>query len=553
VVGQSKDYIVSLTDTNGCISYDTLSITVNSLPNVFAGIDTAICVGDSLALIGSGATIYNWTHATDVVFDSIQFSPIATGLYYFEGIDINGCINYDTVGVLVNNLPAINAGLDQTICLTDSVLLSASGAISYVWSQSVIDSVYFSPDSTGSYTVIGTDNNGCHNADSLTVFVNTLPIVDAGLDTSICIYDSIALAGLGAATYTWSSDVIDGELFLPDSTALYTVIGTDSNGCIATDSVSIGVMAPYIDAGLDQELCYGDSVVLIGLGEQASWSSGVIDSISFVPDSTMDYVLTVQDSTGCYNYDTVRVVVNELPTVIAGDDTVVCALDDIILTGSGASVYTWDMGVVDGVLFVPDSSRLYALVGTDSNGCINVDTILVEVSPLPTITSVDIIDVEYGDDGAIFVEVEGLSPFTYDWDNDGLGDLDDESNIYYLSSGEYQLMAYDSLGCEVDTLVEVANTAQLYVSEAITPNGDGFNDRWAILGLYQYPEAHIRVFNAQGIIVYENNLQDNNGYYQYWDAKSETGDPLPPSDYYWVIDLVNPAQMLSGSLTITYW
>jgi gliding motility-associated-like protein len=146
-----------------------------------------------------------------------------------------------------------------------------------------------------------------------------------------------------------------------------------------------------------------------------------------------------------------------------------------------------------------------------------------------------------------------LSPFTYDWDNDGLGDLDDESNIYYLSSGEYQLMAYDSLGCEVDTLVEVANTAQLYVSEAITPNGDGFNDRWAILGLYQYPEAHIRVFNAQGIIVYENNLQDNNGYYQYWDAKSETGDPLPPSDYYWVIDLVNPAQMLSGSLTITYW
>ena len=159
---------------------------------------------------------------------------------------------------------------------------------------------------------------------------------------------------------------------------------------------------------------------------------------------------------------------------------------------------------------------------------------------------------EYGDDGAIFIEVDGTTPFTYDWDNDGLGDMDDESNIIYISSGEYQLIAYDSIGCQVDTIVEVANTAQLYVSEVITPNGDGFNDEWAILGLNQYPQAKITVINSKGQIVYEYDLNDNNGYYFYWDAKSESGQPLPASVYYWHIDLVSPTQQFTGSLTITY-
>ena len=137
-------------------------------------------------------------------------------------------------------------------------------------------------------------------------------------------------------------------------------------------------------------------------------------------------------------------------------------------------------------------------------------------------------------------------------DNDGIGDMDDEPNIYYISSGEYQYTAYDSIGCLVDTIVEVANTAQLYISEAITPNGDGFNDEWAILGLNQYPQARITVVNSKGQIVYQYDLNQNNGYYLYWDGKSELGEPLPASVYYWHIDLVSPTLQFTGSLTITY-
>ena len=125
--------------------------------------------------------------------------------------------------------------------------------------------------------------------------------------------------------------------------------------------------------------------------------------------------------------------------------------------------------------------------------------------------------------------------------------MDDESNIYYVNGGEYQLTVYDSLNCTVDTLVEVANNFQLYIAQAITPNGDGFNDEWIILGLNQYPQAQITVFNIHGQVVYE-----NQGYYQYWDGKTEDGLPLPASDYYYYINLIEPIGEYMGTITITY-
>jgi hypothetical protein len=445
MVDSTMNYNVQLNDSNGCVSYDTLILTVNQLPAVNAGIDSSVCYGDSIVLSGSGALLYNWTNSNYSIFDNIPFSPIQSGNYNLEGIDSNGCINYDSVNINVNLLPNVYAGLDQIICYGDSTLFAGSGGVNYVWSGGILDGVVFIPDTNSLYTVIGTDSNGCVNYDTAAIFINSLPIVDAGLDTNICIFDSILLFGSGAQSYSWSSGIIDGNLFVPDSNSMYFVTGTDSNGCVSLDSITISIMVPFVEAGVNQEICAGDSVTLIGSGSNLSWSSSVVDSLPFAPDSTEQYVLTVQDANGCVNYDTTFIFVNELPNVFAGNDTIVCELDELFLNGSGAVSYYWDMGIVDGISFIPDSSDLYTVLGIDSNGCENTDTIFVDIAPLPKISSVEVIDVEYGNDGAIFVDVEGTTPFTYDWDNDGLGDMDDESNIYYLSSGEYQFKAYDSL------------------------------------------------------------------------------------------------------------
>ena len=75
----------------------------------------------------------------------------------------------DAVDVTVNALPAVDAGADVTICdgsSTDNTI-PGSGAATYSWDNNVSDGVSFSPTATGTYTVTGTDANGCSNADAV--------------------------------------------------------------------------------------------------------------------------------------------------------------------------------------------------------------------------------------------------------------------------------------------------------------------------------------------------------------------------------------------------
>ena len=88
----------------------------------------------------------------------------------------------------------IDAGFDQIVCDGFSVLVSGSGGLNYSWNNSVLDNVLFTPPlGTTTYTVTGTDANGCDNTDNLIITVNPLPIIDMSLDTSICIGNTVEL------------------------------------------------------------------------------------------------------------------------------------------------------------------------------------------------------------------------------------------------------------------------------------------------------------------------------------------------------------------------
>ena len=550
VADSSTSYIVQITDSNSCINYDTLLLSVPQLIDIYTGEDTAICQYDSITLNGSGADFYIWTNANDLLANGVPFAPTASSYYIVEGFTANGCINTDSVFINVYNLPNVNAGVDTSICEGDSLLFSATGALNYQWNNGMLNGSYWHLDSTQIYYVTGQDNNGCVNTDSISVVVNALPTVYAGVDTSICIYDSVFVQASGANQYTWSSGISNGSYFVPDSSSNLMVSGQDNNGCINMDTLEITVHIPFVFAGLDQEICLEDSVFLSGQGPNISWSNNVLDSVYFSPDSTIEYILTVQDTNGCMNYDSVWVTVYNLPQVDAGvDSLIICEGDELMLEGAGASTYSWSQGVVDGVTFLPTIDMTYIVEGVDTNGCINTDSIFVSIAPLPIIDSVNIIDVQYGFDAAIYTTTtSGTPPYVYDWDIDGLGDLDDGPNLFYINPGQYQLNVYDSLGCTDSTLVDIASNFQIYIAEAITPNNDGFNDTWVILGLYNYPQAEIKVFNSFGQIVFE-----NQGYYQYWDGKTTGGRLLPASDYYYVIYLDPSITIpLYGTITITY-
>src|SRR5205814_2289561 len=117
-----------------------------------------------------------------------------------------------------------------------------------------------------------------------------------------------------------------------------------------------------------------------------TWDNGVTDAVPFNATATTTYMVTGTDVNGCMNTATTTVTVNPLPTVVANSTaTAVCTGSNVTLTGSGATSYTWDNSVTDGVPFAPGSTTMYTVTGTDANGCMNTDMITVTVNPLPVV------------------------------------------------------------------------------------------------------------------------------------------------------------------------
>jgi Leucine-rich repeat (LRR) protein len=110
-----------------------------------------------------------------------------------------------------------------------------------------------SPTSTTTYTVVGTDAANCQGTDLITITVNPLPIVNGGVDQTVCAGTSITLSGSGASTYSWNNGAINGTSFVPSATTTYTITGTSASGCTATDQVLVTVNPlPTVNAGSDQ-------------------------------------------------------------------------------------------------------------------------------------------------------------------------------------------------------------------------------------------------------------------------------------------------------------
>ena len=457
-------YTVTGTGANNCTNNDQVDVTINALPVVDGGVDQTVCTGTTITLSGSGAVSYVWDNA---VTDGVGFTQ-ATGTttYTVTGTDANSCVNTDQVDVTVQNGAPINAGLDVSICDGASTTLTATGGVTYTWDNGLGSGSTFnvSPTITTTYTVNGTDANACTGTDDITVTVNALPTVNAGIDQTLCNYGTtVVLAGSGAVSYTWDNAVLDGVSFSPTAgTTTYTVIGTDANNCTNTDQVDIIVNSlPNVDAGLDQTLCDdGSLVTLSGSGGVSyTWDNSISDGVSFSPTvGTTTYTVTGTDANNCTNTDQIDVTVNPLPIVSAGtDQTLVCEGDSILLFGTGAVSYTWDNSVVDSVKFTQSvGSITYNVLGTDVNGCVNTDQVMVTVNPLPSFTLVNpqavcspkVVDLT--DTNLITSTIETLSYFM---DSLSMQLLPSPDSI--ASSGFYYIKNTSSFGCEYILPIEV--------------------------------------------------------------------------------------------------
>ena len=183
----SATYTVTGTDVNGCVNTANQTITVNALPTISINNPSAVCSPSTIDLTLAGITAGSTSNLVFTYFKDALATILLpnsnttalSGTYYIKGVDINACSSIKPVNVIINPLPNVLINASKTsICIGDSLTLKGVGAVTYIWDNNITDGKYFSPKSTLTYNVIGTDLNGCRSGSSVIVKVNALPVAE---------------------------------------------------------------------------------------------------------------------------------------------------------------------------------------------------------------------------------------------------------------------------------------------------------------------------------------------------------------------------------------
>ncbi|MBI3136523.1 MAG: gliding motility-associated C-terminal domain-containing protein [Bacteroidetes bacterium] len=389
----------SFTDGNGCTNAANQTLTVNALPAMSFAPLSSVCVSQTPFAL-SGATPAGGTYSGPSISAGI-FDPAVAGIgthtityTYTDGVTF--CTNQVQQTLTVYSSPAIVANTTAaTLCVGASVTLSGSGGLTYSWDNGVTDGMAFVP-ATGSitYTVTGSDVNGCQNTDQVTVTVYDLPVVNAGADQTICEGSMVTLNGSGATSYTWDNGATNGVAFTPTATTTYTVTGTDGNSCQNTDQVIITVdPMPVLSVSPDQFFCAGTAVTLNATGATSyNWNSGASLTADYTLSPSASTTVQVTGTSGvCTVLETIVLTLDDPALVSAGNDALVCVGFITYLQASGGISYTWNgpgvVNVTDSSYgFMVDTTAYYYLTAVTANGCTYQDSVLITGNMGPACT-----------------------------------------------------------------------------------------------------------------------------------------------------------------------
>ena len=337
-IAGARTYHVTVWNEAGCEARDSVRVSLLPRPTADAGADTAICVGSSVRLRGSGGERFLWRRADGNPLLNLSCSdcsdpvasPSETTTYVLTVTSAVGCSDSDSVRVEVRTESTFSIVGDTVICPATPARIAATGAERFRWDfspdLSCLDcpDPIASPSQTTTYYVTGMASDGsCPARDSITIRVLDRPQVRAGSDTAICAGSSLMLGAEGGAWYRWDFSPGLSCLDCPDPTASPTqtttfyVTGFSAEGCDARDSITITVIPPpVVDAGRDRVICAGNSAQLSAAGG-TRWAWEPSDGLDCVdcpnptasPETTTTYRLTAWGVEGCSAFDSVTVVV----------------------------------------------------------------------------------------------------------------------------------------------------------------------------------------------------------------------------------------------------
>jgi hypothetical protein len=411
-------YSVQVTDSFGCTSVDQVTITV--LPNPAANAEgtTNICSGEKVRLNGFGGKTFYWS-PPDLLDDPTASNPIAspkeTTTFTLQVTDENGCNGLTFITINVQPRPEIEVTKSTKICLGETIKLSASGGVKYLWEPAIYldnpesPTPNATPDVQTTYTVTVFNEFNCFRKEQVTVFVEPIPLAFAGYDQIICPGGKAQLLAIDGTGYSWqpatglSDPNIANPIASPRETTTYTLTVHGRFGCTAIDSVTIFVLRnnePLVRPSNNVFICKGGSVLLETFYQaEAAYQwykdgqklNGAL-SINYRVFQAGRYQVEVTLN-GC-SVKSAEVVVSEggIPAIDAGEPVSVC------FNGTGAQLnatggvrYQWfpraglSNDTIPNPIANPQVTTVYTVYATDAGGCVGMDSVTVAVSVRPTV------------------------------------------------------------------------------------------------------------------------------------------------------------------------
>jgi gliding motility-associated-like protein len=546
-------YTISGKDTNGCSASTTITLTVLSVPKVAVKGKDSICSGYQDTLIVTGGSTYVWAN-NGATTDSIFVSPVSNQTYTVTAS--NGfCPSHDTiftVYVLPASAAKITASKDS-VCLGDSVELTASGAVLYKWSTgSTATSIWVKSPVAKTYTLYASIPGGC--SDSATQLIKTIPGITASINPTqdtVCPNTpvTITVAGTGGqvVAYRWSNGATTSFINVNDSvTTMYTatVYGIcDSMQETMTVTVIPSVI-PVIKgtnwkcAGVDDTLTVSSS----GNPVKYVWDNGATSTSIItgnINNDTLIYV-TAYNSFGCPAKDTLRITVKMPPGVSLNPSTISCSGNPVLLTadasGTGPFTYTWSPGgkTTDTINVNPDTTTFYSV--KVSNGCMVTKTTTV-VPDNPTLSACCDHAILLGDDTVMVAHGSSNKPYTWSPSVTCLNPpLCDSVQVSPNVTTTYTVTLTDSSGCQLERIVTIIVEQRCFdfiVPNVFTPTNSG------ILGLNNVFYIRTQHLDSWSIIVYDRwgkEMYKSTDPNQYWDGNTEGGSKAPAGVYYYIIN-----------------
>jgi gliding motility-associated-like protein len=532
---------------------DSVTVVITPRPIMTASPNPLVlCNGATMNLVLNSdvaGTTYTWSASTT----NIEGSFVLDG----DGTDINQLVqlqdptvvgfvtivvipranNCDgdavTIQVVVNPVPEItdvNVSA-ETICSNNEVSISVVGipsGLSYTW-QAI---------NNNGVTIVGGVTSGTSATGDIDVtLVTTNPLVAGTIQFEITPIRN-GCTGVSVVTPVITVNPIPG-----------TPIGLPISEICSGENANLNISVTPLMTGTELDWEVVEAVnITAGYATQGSGVSPILINDILINDTDQQGFIRYRVTSrlnGCIGNTTDFIVrVNPLPRptlqdgAICVDGSGVTFQTYVLQSGISGAMYDFDWYYNDtliagatGNTYTTTQPGTYSLIVTNTiTGCISEEVFanVIEVQPA-TAASASVTDA-FSDNATITVSVTGgTGTLLYQLDGEGF----QESNVFTgVSAGLHTVTVIDTQGCTYLTIEVLA----IDYPPFFTPNGDGFNDTWNIIGLQDQPEARIYIFDRYGKLLKQISPQG-----QGWDGRFN-GAELPSTDYWFTVEYLENAQ-----------